>query len=248
MTFKDHFSAAASSYAESRPRYPEELAAFLADQSPARDDAWDCGCGSGQISVSLAKHFKRVIATDASPEQLAHATPAPNIEYRVARAEQSGLADHSVDLVVVAQAVHWFDLPRFYDEVRRVARPEAILALITYDLLECDPAVDAVVGDFYKLVGPYWPPERRMVDDQYASLPFPFDEFDAPAFWMRADWDADQLLGYLETWSAVRALEKTAEGRQRFVAFDKDLRRAWGNERPRKPIRWKLSMRIGRCR
>lgn len=246
MTFKDHFSERASNYAESRPRYPEELAAFLADQSPARDRAWDCGCGNGQISVSLAKHFARVIATDASPEQIAHATPAPNIEYGVARAEQSGLADGSVDLIVAAQAVHWFDLPRFYDEVRRVARPDALVALITYDLLECNPAVDAVAGDFYRLVAPYWPPERRMVDDQYASLPFPFDEFEPPDFWMRAEWDADQLLSYLSTWSAVRALEKDG-GLARFVAFEADLRRAWGDERARKPIRWKLSMRTGRC-
>lgn len=86
-----------------------------------------------------------------------------------------------------------------------------------------------------------------MVDDQYASLPFPFDEIDVPEFWMHAEWDVDQLLGYLATWSAVRAMEK-AEGRERFVAFEADLRRAWGDERARKPIRWKLSMRIGRCR
>ncbi len=199
------------------------------------------------MSVPLSREFERVIATDASPDQIAHATPQPNIEYRVAPAERSGLPDASVDLIVVAQAVHWFDLPRFYGEVRRVLRRDAILALVTYDLLECEPNIDEVIERFYKTVGPFWPPERRMVDDRYVSLHFPFEEIDAPPISMHAEWTVDHLLGYIATWSAVRAMEH-AEGSGKLVAFERDLRTAWGDEAQTRPVRWPLAMRVGRCR
>ena len=55
----------------------------------------------------------------------------PRVEYRVAPAERSGLPDAAVDLVTLALAAHWFDLPRFYAEVRRVGRPRTAIALIS---------------------------------------------------------------------------------------------------------------------
>ena len=122
-TFKDHFSASAAGYAVHRPRYPDALVDFLAEQAPGHELALDVGCGTGQLSVLLARRFRRVIATDASARQIEEAEPHPSIEYRVAPAEQSGLEDGSADLVTVAQAAHWFELSSFYEEVWRILRP-----------------------------------------------------------------------------------------------------------------------------
>lgn len=245
--FKDHFSTHASAYAARRPGYPRALVDFLAAEAPSRDVAWDCGCGSGQLSVPLADGFERVIATDASAEQIAHATPHERVEYHTAPAEHTGIAGRSVDLVIVAQAAHWFDLPKFYDEVRRVAKPRALVALITYDWVEVSDAVDRVVRDFYSAIARYWPPERKMVEDGYASLDFPFEEIEHPQFEMTAKWNAAQLGGYIGTWSAVRGLEK-AEGRGRIVALESDLRTAWGDPDEERVARWQVAMRVGRCK
>lgn len=234
MPFKDHFSKQASGYAAYRPGYPPELIEFLASVAPARGVAWDCGCGSGQMSVPLAAQFTRVIATDASAEQIARATPHPRVEYRAATAERSGIANASIDLIVVAQAAHWFDLPAFYAEVRRVARPGGVVALVTYDLLEVDDEIDRIVRDFYASLD--WPPERGMVEDGYASLPFPFAEIEAPQFFMRADWTADQLIGYVHTWSGVKDVDP--------APFERAVRPRWGDQM--RAVRWPIAMRVGR--
>jgi len=175
--FKDHFSSASDRYAAFRPDYPAALYAWLAGLSTARDTAWDCATGSGQAALGLAPHFRRVVASDASAEQIRHAGPHPGIEYRVAPAEASGLADRSVDLVTVAQAAHWFDLPRFYAEVARVLKPGGVLALWGYGRMVLPGDMDAPFRRFYgETVGPYWPPERALIDDAYRSLDFPFAE------------------------------------------------------------------------
>ena len=197
------------------------------------------------MSLPLARVFDRVIATDASAEQIAQASGHPRVEYGQRREDQSGLDDASADLVVAAQAAHWFNLPAFYAESRRVLRPGGIIALVTYDWLEVDDRVDPLVRAFYTAVGPYWPPERRMVEDGYASVPFPFAEFAAPVFVMRAEWNAAGLLGYIRTWSAVRGLE-AAKGDRTLVAFERDVRQAWGEEAQSRTVRWRLALRIGR--
>ncbi|MDQ3812019.1 MAG: class I SAM-dependent methyltransferase [Chloroflexota bacterium] len=244
--FKDHFSAGATGYAVHRPIYPVALVDFLARVAPRRGLAWDCGCGSGQLSVRLADYFERVIATDASGEQIAKATPHPNVEYRCVPAEASGLADAVVDLAVAAQAVHWFDLAAYYAEVRRVARPGAIVALITYGIMTVDDDIDPVIRRFYaEVLEPYWPPERRHVEDGYRSLLFPFDEIDAPRLEIGASWGLADVVGYVETWSAVRAMEQV-EGRARIEAFRGELARAWDRGEAVRPICWPLSLRVGR--
>jgi len=160
--FKDHFSTRSAEYAAYRPTYPRALVDFLADAAPGTELALDCGCGTGQLSVLLGERFAHVVATDASEKQIENAEPHARVAYRVAPAEASGLGDSSADLVVAAQAAHWFDLPAFYAEARRVARPRGLVALVTYGIIEMDEPVDAVVKHFYwKVVGPYWPPERR---------------------------------------------------------------------------------------
>lgn len=244
--FPDHFSKIASSYAQFRPRYPAALADFLAEIAPARELAWECGCGSGQLSVDLASRFERVIATDASAKQLAEAEPHPRIDYRCATAERSGLSSGIADAVVAAQAAHWFDLPAWYREVRRVAKPEAIVAAISYGNVVMEGDAGALVERFYGgLVGTYWSPHRRLVDEGYRDLPFPFEEIAAPPLEIRVEWDLASFQGYVETWSAVRALVE-AEGRSRVESFAAELARAWGPEERIRTVRWPIAVRAGR--
>jgi SAM-dependent methyltransferase len=244
--FKDHFSGVASAYAAHRPTYPPALADFLAGLLPRPDTAWDCGCGTGQLSLLLADRFRRVLATDASLEQIEQAAPHPNVEYRCSPAESSGLPDACADLAVAAQAAHWFDLPAYYAEVRRVARPGAAVALVTYGNPMADGEIDPLLVHFYsKIAGPYWPPERRMVEEGYRSLPFPFQEIPAPDLEIQGSWPLSDLIGYVETWSALRGMEK-AEGRGAIEKFYADLTAAWGSASRLRLVRWPLAMRVGR--
>lgn len=179
--FSNHFSSGSGDYAIYRPTYPMGLVDELVKISPGTGRALDCGCGTGQLSVLLAERFGEVIATDASASQIASAQAHERVVYRTALAEESGLPDASVDLITVAQAVHWLDLDKFYAEVRRVARPQAAVALISYGVLRVEGAVDREVQRFYyETIGPYWPAERRHVEEGYRSLPFPFQEVSLP--------------------------------------------------------------------
>jgi len=243
--FKDHFSDVAAAYAAHRPSYPAALVDFLARLAPTRRLAWDAGCGSGQLSLLLAGPFERVVATDASPEQIARAAPHPKVEYRCAAAGVSGLPESVVDLATAAQAAHWFDLPAYYAEVRRAARRGGIVALISYGVVTAGADLDAVIQPFYRgVLAAYWAPERRHVDDGYRSLPFPFEELDAPAFEIRLDWRLEDLVGYIGTWSAVWALQQ-AEGQGPLATFRRELGSAWGPAAVR-TVRWPLVLRVGR--
>jgi SAM-dependent methyltransferase len=246
LKFKDHFSETAEQYAAHRPSYPAALAQFLAGAAPRRALAWDAGCGSGQLSVLLAEPFDRVIATDASAEQLARAKPHPKVEYCRATAEASGLEAASVDLAVSAQAAHWFDLPAYYAEVRRVARPGALVAQSVYNLVEVDAAVDRAVRRFYTdHLGPYWPPERRFVETDYATLPFPFERIEAPQLELRATWTLAHFIGYVRSWSGVVAMEK-ALGTEPVDALGRELAPLWGADGAARELRWPLTLRVGR--
>lgn len=243
--FKDHFSDASGKYAAHRPTYPVELAATLAEHCHATGTAWDAGCGSGQFSRVLARSFDLVIATDASREQLRAAQPHPRIDYRAARAEASGLADTSVDLSACAQAAHWFDLPAYYDEVRRVTRPGGLVALICYEFMQVSPEIDGIVERFYRtILAPYWPPERQHVETGYRSIPFPFQEVTLPAMGMRAAWPLASLVGYLETWSAVKAMRR-ALGDEPLHAVCRELEAVWPEHNEPREIIWPLSVRAG---
>ena len=243
MSFKDHFSERAAGYATSRPHYPPELAAWLAGAAPSVRAAWDAACGSGQLSTSLANHFENVIATDASAAQIEQATPHPRVVYRVERAERTATPDASMDLVTLAQAAHWVDLDTFYGEVRRVARPSAVVALIAYGKTQVEPAVDVVIEDFYgRELDAYWPPERRHIENGYRDLPFPFERIRSPILEMRHRWTADDLLGYIGTWSAVRAMEGE-KGPAATERFGTALRAAWGNGL--RDVRWPLTVIAG---
>jgi SAM-dependent methyltransferase len=247
QNFKDHFSKVSNLYADFRPQYPPQLFDYLADLA-GRSMAWDCAAGTGQATVELARRFDRVIATDASAEQIAAAKPISNVEYRVATAEQSGLSDNCADLVTVAQALHWFDLPKFYAEARRVLRSGGVLAVWAYgiDTVE-DGAIDEIVQDFYSnVVGPYWPPERKFVEEGYRTLPFPFAEIQPPAFDMHARWTLEQLMGYFSTWSATNRFIK-AKGENPLKPLAESLRHVWGPEETPRIVTWPLSLRVGRA-
>jgi SAM-dependent methyltransferase len=244
--FKDHFSSHAAGYAAYRPRYPEAVLAYLGAIAPDRLLAWDCGCGSGQLSVPLGDWFAEVVATDASMEQIARAGTHPRVTYRVGTAEAGGLTAGSVDLVTVAQAVHWFDLPAFYAEVRRVLRPDGVIALVSYGVTVVNDAIDPVIAAFHdRELAAYWPPERAAALDGYRSLPFPFRPVVPPAVDMRAEWTLARMLGYVDTWSAVRAME-AAVGRAPFDRFAERLAAVWGPADTARTVRWPVGLRIGR--
>ncbi len=246
MSFADHFSEVAAAYAAFRPRYPDALFDFLAREAPARDAAWDVGTGSGQAAVGLAQHFTHVTATDASGDQIEHATPHPRVSYRVAPAEASGLNEKSVDLVTAAQAVHWFDRDRFWNEVRRVLRPGGVIAVWTYRLFEIAPDIDAVARRFYTdVVGPFWPPERRLTEQRYKTIDFPFAEFAAPNFVIEQQVTLHDVAGYLRTWSATRAYVKH-HGKDPVDELMVELAPAWGTPQLSRLARWPITMRIGR--
>jgi SAM-dependent methyltransferase len=245
--FKDHFASVAAHYVRSRPSYPPALFDWLAGQCEARDLAWDCGAGNGQASLELVRHFKRVLATDASASQIGEALPHPRIEYRVAPAEDSGLPDHCADLVVVAQALHWFDLDRFYGEVERVLKPGGLVAAWSYGVLEVEgKEANALVQRFYHdEVGPYWPPERRHVETAYRELAFPFQSVAAPAFAMSVSWDLEKLLGYFRSWSATAAYVKV-HGTDPVAALAPGLRACWGEAEQPRLVNWPLALLVGR--
>ena len=244
MTFKDHFSGHASVYAEARPHYPDALFDWLAREAPDRDLAWDCGCGNGQASVALAARFARVHATDPSATQIAAAEARSNIAYAVEPAERCSLAAHSASLVTVAQALHWFDFDTFFGQVRRVLKPGGLFAAWAYSDCRVAPAIDVLKDRVYvDLVGPYWPPERALVEAGYRTIPFPLDEIAAPAFEMVVDWHAGQFLAYLRSWSATQRYRKEV-GEDPVAQIERDLMAKWGEGT--RAVRWDFHLRCGR--
>ena len=246
--FKDHFSGLAANYAAFRPHYPGALYAELAKLVDRHELAWDCGCGNGQASVGLANHFDRVIATDPSAPQIDKAIAADRVTYAVCPAEDAPvLKDDSVDLILAAQAAHWFDLPKFYDEFRRVARPSAKLVLLSYRPTQVDDgAANAALQHFYTDgIGAYWPPERHHVDEGYANIPFPFPEEPGPDLTMEVSWPLDRLVAYAGTWSAVKEY-RAKTGKDPLPGFRDALAEVWGNPDAPKRVFWPLTFRIGR--
>ena len=210
MSNAELFTTVAREYANFRPGYPPELFAWLARVSPSLNAAWDCGCGSGQASTALAEFFALVHATDVAAEQIAAARPHPRVQYSVAQAEHSRLGDASVDLVTVAQALHWFDVDAFYAEARRVGRPGALLVVWNYPRPRfVDAGLDRRFFEFYSdVVGPYWPPERRHIEANYSTLPFPFEQIETPPFGLKLQWNLAQVIGYVSSWSATARYRK----------------------------------------
>ena len=243
--FQDHFSGHAADYREFRPQYPAELFAFLASAAPGRELAWDCGTGNGQAAVALAGHFERVFATDASAEQIRQAEPHPGVEYAVARAARCPLGAATVDLITVAQALHWFDFDKFYAEVRRVGRPGGLLAATCYYAPSLGADVDPVLHRWEEFIRPYWTPERRWVGAGYRTIPFPFEELPTPRFELALESALPRFLGYLGTWSATKQFVK-ANGFDPLARFGPEFAAAWGEPAAVRTVRWEFNVRLGR--
>jgi SAM-dependent methyltransferase len=243
--FKDYFSGHAVEYAKFRPHYPNELFEYLASISPRHELAWDCATGNGQAGVGLARHFDSVIATDASAQQIASAEPNDRISYRVAPAEASGIDSASVDLILVAQALHWFDIDRFFKEAKRVLKENGALAVLSYKVLEIAPEIDAIIWKFYtETTGPFWPPERELIETDYKDINFPFAEFPPLQFEMSEQWNLDQLAGYLRTWSATIKFI-AARGFDPVDSVVEELGMVWKSPEEVREIKWPLHLRVG---
>jgi SAM-dependent methyltransferase len=245
QAFPDHFSQQANHYARYRPSYPAALYDYLAALTPRRERAWDVGTGNGQAALGLARHFRSIMASDPSERQIALAAPHDHVTYRAATAEYSALEDQSIDLIAAAQAVHWFDLDRFYAEVTRVLRPDGILAVWCYSLSAITPEVDRVMEAYYHdVLGEFWPPQTRWVDEHYRTLPFPYEEIATPHFGLEAAWSQADLLGYLSSWSAAPRY-KAARGADPLNEKRAEFAAAWGAATDR-IVRWPLYLRVGR--
>ena len=245
MAFKDYFSAQAAGYALYRPQYPPELFAWLASISPAQQRVWDCATGSGQAATALRAHFEQVVASDTSMAQLRQATPHASLRYVCCNAEQVPLGNTSLDLITVAQAAHWFDLPRFYNEVERLLRPAGVLAIWCYGLFHVNPVIDALIQHYYKdTLGAYWPAERHHIEQAYAQLPFPYTLMETPAFTLQVRWNLSQVMGYLATWSATQLYIKTT-GDDPLPGLQAELAVHWGDPDQAYHVEWPLHLKVG---
>jgi SAM-dependent methyltransferase len=244
MAFADHFSDAASRYAAFRPSYDPTMIEWIVAHAPAKNLAWDCGTGNGQAANLLAEHFAKVIATDPSESQLSAARQHSRVTYALSDEHAPFIADASIDLVTAAQAIHWFDLDRFYPEVNRVLRPDGIIAVWSYGRPSVDSATDPAINWFHdERVGPMWPRERYEVESGYGSLPFPFREIQTDAWSIRQPMTRDAFLGYVGTWSAVRQA-RLKEGVDPMPEFVDRLASVWaGGDRI---VSWPVSVRLGR--
>lgn len=223
------FSGHAPEYSQFRPVYPPQLVKAISRLVKYRGVVWDVGCGSGQMSVPLAEHFQLVCASDISEKQVAEAPGHKGILYTVQPAEQTDFPDEFFDMVVAAQSIHWFNHEAFYREVNRVLGDGGVMVAVAYGLISINPALDVVINKLYHdVVGPYWQPERKFIESGFSTMPFPFDTIAFPDSSMKFSWNFKQLLGYLDTWSAVKLYEQE-KGENPLETIKEQLQMSWGN-------------------
>lgn len=246
----NHFSSTSREYSFSRPIYPDALYRFLNDITPYKDMAWDCATGNGQAAIGVCKYFKHVIASDASKGQLEYQFNRNNIMYEMFSAEKADIPDNSVDLITVAQAAHWFDLDKFYKEVTRISKSNGVLAIWSYCMHKIDNDVDkiserlSVGGD---ILGRYWPRETNYVKEDYETIPFPFKEIPSPKFEMIVNWNLDDLVCYMQTWSAVKRFSTEKKFNPLSLVME-ELERLWGKRDIRKVVKWDINLRVGKIK
>jgi len=241
---KDNFSAHSAQYLQFRPNYPTELFEFLKSLSADFETAWDCGTGNGQLAVCLANFFDKVYATDLSEKQIANAILRDNIVYKTEYAEHSSFEDNQFDLITVAQAIHWFHFDDFYKEVNRTLKPGGYFAAIGYSLLSIDSELDPIIQNlYYNVIGKYWDKERKYIDEQYRTIPFPFKEVECPKIKSTLNWSFDQLIGYLNTWSAVQHYIRQNNANPVDLVYE-SLYEKWGNHTI-KNVNFPILLRVG---
>ncbi len=242
---KDNFSDQSNLYQQFRPTYPTELLDWIYQHVSNFDSAWDCGTGNGQIASELAIKFNHVFATDISAQQLANAPILPNITYSKQAAEQTNFANASFDLITVGQAIHWFDFEKFYAEVKRTAKTNALIAVVGYGKFNSEPDIDTIIEKLYTdIIGTYWDKERIYIEEKYLTIPFPFTELQCPHFSKVYSWSFPQLIGYLETWSAVKHYQKE-KNHNPVDLIKKDLEKVW-KEAEVKEVKFPIITRMGR--
>lgn len=227
---KDNFSSRSEDYSRYRPKYPLEAYRFIKSSLQGFEKAWDCGTGNGQVAGEIAQFFKEVKATDVSTNQIGNAVKKSNIEYSVQPAETTNFLNNEFDLIITAQAVHWFNFDKFYAEVKRCLKPEGIFVIMGYGLFSANAETNTIINRFYnQIIGPYWDPERKYLEANYKTIPFPFTEMSTPQFKQNYEWKIQELLGYLRTWSAVRHFEKDKK-QDPVLIIEEDLKKAFGQK------------------
>ncbi len=246
MDYIKHFGEDSQAHLQFRPDYPDALYEYILSFVSERNLVWDCGTGNGQAAVKLANYFQEVIATDINATQLAAATQKKNIQYQAWPAEKTGIKNVSVDLVTIAQALHWFDFDAFYTEVKRVSKPDSIIAAWCYALIDVNPEVNISIRKLYNeiLGNQYWPPARLHIDAGYQTIPFPFTKIKTPTFTIEKSIDIDQLFGYLNTWSAVKEYTQH-NGKNPLSLIYPELKEAWGAS-TKKHVSWPIYLLAGR--
>ncbi|TBW29081.1 class I SAM-dependent methyltransferase [Gramella sp. KN1008] len=240
---KDNFSSQAEEYYRFRPKYPGGVYDFMTTRLKCFDNAWDCGTGNGQVAVELSKFFTSIEATDISSKQLKNAVLRQNINYSIQPAEKTDFPDDHFDLIITAQAIHWFDFDNFYAEVKRCLKPDGLFAILGYGLFSSNPVTNQIIDHFYNnILGPFWDPERKYLEEHYRNIPFPFLELSTPHFQQKYEWNIDHLLGYLRTWSAVMHYSRQKHS-DPVSLIEKDLRKAFGKKNE---VIFPILFRLGR--
>jgi len=241
---KDNFSNIAAAYAVFRPGYPQEIIDYIVSLAPHTEQALDMATGNGQLARKLAVYFDQVYATDISAQQIENAEKVANITYSVQPSEKTDFADKQFDLIAVAQAIHWFDFNTFNKEIYRILKNDGIFVVLGYGLLKTNPKTDAIIKNLYKeILGDYWDKERRYIDENYKTIPFPFEEIKTKAFENHYEWDYEQLLGYLGTWSAVQHYKKQNQT-DPLERIRKELKTSW--KESDKKVTFPLLLRVGK--
>jgi ubiquinone/menaquinone biosynthesis C-methylase UbiE len=246
-TFKDNFSKQAEVYSKFRPTYPKELFEFLKSLTTEHKLAWDCGTGNGQSAVKLTEYYEKIYATDPSQEQIKNAILHDKIEYKVENAETpSSIKDNSVDLITVAQAVHWFDFDKFYAQVKRVLKANGIIAVWAYGIPTISKELDKIIKNFHdNIVGEFWLAENKLIDKEYSTIPFPFKEIKTPEFFIKKQVTLSETLGYLRSWSATQKyIDKYKENPLELLS--QKLQEHWQNTETEKEMAWKLILKVGK--
>ncbi|MBL7932209.1 MAG: class I SAM-dependent methyltransferase [Bacteroidia bacterium] len=197
--------------------------------------------------MSLAKHFKKVIATDPSEAQIKNAIGAENISYKISSAENSGLENNSADLVTIANALHWFEFDLFYKEVKRILKPGGVIAAWCYGSpihLQSKEINELIKKLHDDILGNFWLTENRLVEQKYKTIPFPFKEIEHPDFTMEKELNENDLLGLFHSWSAVQRYKDTKK-QDPVAIIEGDLKTAWGKEEKQK-FKWELTLKPGR--
>lgn len=247
MSFKDHFSKQSGSYVKYRPTYPVALFDYLGTLTPQHEQAWDCGTGNGQAAIGLAKHYTAVYATDPSQAQISKAIPNEEVTYKTEKAEECSLDENTVDLITIAQALHWFDVEKFYAVAKRVLKKNGIIAAWAYGVPSAHVTVmDNIIHHFHDVVlDPFWQVENRLIEKEYTTIPFPFEPIHAPDFYIRQSLSLYELLGHFSSWSAVQRF-KDKNGTDPIPTLEQELAKVWDRANEKKEITWKLILKLGR--